>query len=317
MPEERPKLSSRPEAPWGMWAGIAGGLAAAALSVKGIVASGSSAAAIGFIFVPFVAIAAMLPSAVWGLALGCVWLSLRGAQRYAPAMLVAAWALALAGPAVIGWEVWRGLELERAVREVRTLDARALEATLERSPWNRDKFYLGAIVLRKDAGPALLDRIAALDDSELFEPMGSLWDVMGENRKGIAVMRLLANHGNARGETLARLAAGPHADKLRHELARNPNTPMDILKRWFDSTDYLVEWGLALNPNTPPAVMERLSRSENLYTRMNLTYNAATPAPILQRLASDPDELLARNARLALERRRGSSLILHPSSLVC
>ena len=303
MAEERPKLSSRPEAPWAMWSAVAGGLVAAGLSVKGILGSGSSTAAIGFIFVPFVAIAAMVPAAGWGLAAGCVWLSLRGAQRYAPAMLAAAWALALAGPAVIGWEVWQGLALERAVREVRTLDARALDEALERSSWKRDRFYLGAIVLRKDAGPALLDRIARIEDPGLYEPMGSLWDVMGENRKGIAVMRLVANHGNVSGETLARLAAGPQADTLRHELARNPNTPASILERWHDSTDYLVEWGLALNPRTPPAVMERLSRSENLYTRMNLTYNRATPVPILQRLAADSDELLARNARIALERR--------------
>src|SRR5687767_5496663 len=96
--ETRPKLSSRPEAPWGMWAGIAGGLAAAALSVKGIVASGSSAAAYGYVFVPFIAIVAMLPSAVWGLAVGCVWLSLRGTRSYPPAMLAAAWIFALAGP---------------------------------------------------------------------------------------------------------------------------------------------------------------------------------------------------------------------------
>jgi hypothetical protein len=35
---------------------------------------------------------------------------------------------------------------------------------------------------------------------------------------------------------------------------------------------------------------------------MNLTYNKATPREILQRLAQDPDPVLARNARLALER---------------
>lgn len=105
--ETRPRLSARPEAPWGMWAGIAGGLAAVVLSVKGIVASGSSAAAYSYVFVPFIAIVAMLPSAVWGLAVGCVWLSLRGARSYPPAMLATAWIFALAGPAVIGWELWR------------------------------------------------------------------------------------------------------------------------------------------------------------------------------------------------------------------
>jgi len=296
------KLSSRPEAPWALWAGVAGGVVAAAVSVKSIMSSGGSTAAIGFLLVPFIAIAAMLATGLWGLAAGCVWLSLRGARQYALLLLAAAWALALAGPAAVGWEVTRGLALERAVRGVRALDARALDAAFERSPWNRDRFYLGVLVQREDAGPALLDRIAALDDPALYEPLGSLWDVMGENRKGIAVMRLLANHGSVRGETLARLANGPRADVLRHELARNPNTPPKVLERWLDSTDYLVEWGLALNPNTPPAVLERLSRSPNLYTRLNLTLNAATPAPILERLAKDPDELLARNAGAALQR---------------
>lgn len=299
---ERPRLSARPEAPWGLWAGLAGGLAAAALSVKGILGSASSTAAIGFIFVPFVAIAAMIPSAIWGLATGCVYLALRGAQQYAPVMLLAAWAFALAAPAAVGWEVWRGLALERAVAGTRTLDARALDEAYARSPWNRDKYFLGALAQRKDASPALLDRIASLDDPELYEPMGSLWDVMGENRKGVAVMRLVAHHANTPGSTLARLASGPHADKLRHELARNPNTPAPVLERWHDSTDYLVEWGLALNPRTPSAVLERLSRSPNVYTRANLALNPATPRVLLERLAKDRDETVARNAGHALGR---------------
>jgi hypothetical protein len=300
---EPPRLTARPEAPWALWTGIAGGVAAAVLSTVSIFSSASSTAAIGFIFVPFVAIAAMVGSGIWGFALGCVWSSVRGVQRYAPALLAAAWVLALAVPAAIGWEAWRGLALQGAVRAVRGMTAGELDEVFGRSRWNRDKYFLGALVQNGAASPALLDRIAALPDAELYDSMGSLWDVMGENRKGIAVMRLLAHHPNTRGDTLARLADGPHADKLRHELARNPNTPAGVLARWFDSTDYLVEWGLALNPRTPPVVMERLSRSADRYTRMNLTYNAATPAAILERLAQDPDEILARTARTALERR--------------
>ena len=303
-PAARLKLSARPEAPWALWAGSAGGLAAAAVSVHAILGSGSSTAAIGFIFVPFIAIAAMLPAAMWGLALGCVWLSLRGSQRYLRPVLMAAWVFALAVPAVAGWEIWRGLGLQSAVRATRDMTAAQLDDAYLRSPWNRDRFFLGALAQNKAAGAELLDRIAALPDPALYEPMGSLWDVMGENRKGVAVMRLVAHHSNTRGDTLGRLAAGPGADQLRHELARNPNTPAEVLRRWFDSTDPLVEWGLALNPATPPGVMERLSRSENLYTRLNLTYNKATPPAILERLSRDPDELLARNAKQALERHR-------------
>lgn len=302
----RHRLSGRPEAPWALRAGLAGALAVSVLTVKSILDSASSTAAVGFLLLPFIAAIAMIVSAVWGLAAGCVYLSLRGAQRYPPGVLLAAWVLAVAGPATLGWETWRGLALERAVAEVRQAHAAELPALMARSRFGTDRFFLGAIVQRRDTGADVLDRIAALDDPALYEPMGSLWDVMGENRKGIAVMRFVANHPHTRPGTLARLADGPRADTLRHELARNPNTPPDVLARYFDSTDPFVEWGLALNPRTPPAVLERLSRSADRYTRMNLVRNPSTPRPVLERLASDPDPHLARVAQQALEDRARS-----------
>ena len=106
--DEQRRLSSRPEAPWALWAGIAGGVVATVLTLRGMAGADAGTAAIGFVIVPLVAIAAMVPAAIWGLAVGCLWLSWRGAQRYVPGMLVAAWAYAVAVPAVIAWEIWRG-----------------------------------------------------------------------------------------------------------------------------------------------------------------------------------------------------------------
>lgn len=297
------RLSSRPEARFALVAGIAGGIFASVVSVKGIFASASSTAAIGFLFIPFIAAAAMVIAGVWGLALGCVWYAVRGRRQYFRAVLLLAWVFALGGPAAAGWEVWRGLSLERAVAQVRAMDAARLERSLEESPWRDDRYFLGAIAQNKAANEALLERIARLPDPELYEAMGSLWDVMGANRKGLAVMRLVAAHPNTSAATLEYLAARPQAEYVLHDVLRNPKTPLRVLERHYDSTAYLVEWGLALNPNTPGAVLDRLSKSANLYTRMNLTYNAATPPAILQRLTKDPDEILARNARHALERR--------------
>lgn len=303
MDERTVRLSARPEARFALFAGIAGAIAATAISVKGIFASASSTAAIGFVFVPLIAAAAAVPAGVWGLALGCVWRSARGAQRYFPAVLAMAWVVVLAAPAAVGWEVWRGLELERAVAEVKSMDGARLEQAFERSPWNRDRFFLGAIAQNERASDALLERIARLEDPELYEKMGSVWDVMGANRKGLAVMRLVAANPNTGAAALEHLAAKPEAEYVLSDVLRNPKTPMKVLERHFDSPNHLLEWGLALNPKTPPAVLERLSKSANLYTRMNLTYNAATPRPILERLAQDADPTLARNARHALERR--------------
>lgn len=296
----------RPEWRWAAWSAAAGALAAAAVAVKGILSSTNSTAAIGFIFVPFVMAAAAVPGGAWGAALGYLLHHARGRQRGRGWLLAACAAAVAALPAYLAYQVARGLALEAAVHEALAMDARQLDAAFETSAWRRDRFYLGAIAQNPQAGAALLDRIAGLDDPGLFEPLGSMWEVKGANRKGIEVMRLVARHPHTSGGTLAKLASLPRADRLLYELLSNPRTPMNVLARWFDSADYLAEWGLALNPVTPAAVMERLSHSANTYTRMNLTYNSATPAGILERLAGDADEIVARNAARALKRKGGA-----------
>jgi hypothetical protein len=299
-------LRDRPEAPWALWAGIAGALAVAGLSVKGIQSSGSSTAAIGYLYLPLVAIFAAIPIALWGAALGHVVLRLRGAVQGPRMMLVAALAVAASLPVLVAYQVHYGLGLETAVHEVRAMDVMALDRAYEQSRFRRDRYFLAAIAQNPLARPGLLARIAADKDAALHEPLGSLWDVMGENRKGLAVMRLVARHPNTRDETLAKLADGPHAHQVAHELAANPNTPAVTLERWYDSPDYLIEWGLAVNPKTPQRVLARLAVSQNVYTRLNLTYNPATPRELLDRLAADADESVARNAKQAVERRKGT-----------
>ena len=296
-------LAARPEARFALLAGVAGALAAAAISTKEILSSASSTAALGFIFVPLVAALAAVPAGLWGFALGCVWFSVTGRQQYFRAVLLMAWLVALGGPAALGWQVWRGLALEHAVAEVQRMSPAQLEQAYEDSRWKDERFVLGALAQHPSAGEALLERIAQRPEPELYEKMGSFWDVMGGNRKGLAVMRLVAGNPNTGAATLERLANATQANDVLHDVLRNPKTPPAVLARHYDSTDYLIEWGLALNPNTPARVLERLSTSANLYSRMNLTYNPATPRAVLERLMQDADPTLARNARLALERR--------------
>jgi hypothetical protein len=285
---------------------VLGALVTAALSVKGIFASGSSTAALGFITLPLVAALGAIPVAAWGAALGHVVLRWRGAVQSPPMVMVAALAVAAALPAMVAYEIVRGLRLEAAVREVRGMDVGQIGRAFSDSPFKRDRYFLGALAQNPAAGAGVLERIAGLRDPELYEPMGSLWDVMGENRKGIAVVRLVARHPNTDSATLARLAAEPNAQVAAHELAANPRTPVAVLERWFNSTDYLVEWGLALNPKTPQRVLQRLAASDNLYTRLNLTRNDATPREVLDQLARDADASVARNAKQAIEKRRGA-----------
>jgi hypothetical protein len=292
---------ARPEARWALWAGVAGALATAVLSTKMLLSHGSSTAGLGFIFLPFVAAAAAVPVGIWGAALGHVVAHLRGR---APEPKIVFWVALVAAaslPVAVGYEIWRGKSLERAVSETRGMGAQQLERAFDDAPWRRDKYFLGALAGNEAAGAVLLERIASLEDPDLYEPMWSLWDVMGENRKGLAVMRLVARHPNASGATLGRLEAHPEAGKLMTEILANPNLPPQVLAKHYDDTDYRAEWGLALNPKTPPAVMERLAQSPNRYSRMNLLDNKATPREILERLAKDRDEFLAARARERLK----------------
>jgi hypothetical protein len=149
-----------------------------------------------------------VPIGIWGAALGHVVEHLRGR---APEPKIVFWAALVAAaslPAVVASEVWHGKSLEAAVAEVRRMDSRDLERAFEESSFRRDKYFLGALAGHPAASAALLERIASLEDPALGQPMWSLWDVMGDNRKGVAVMRLVEEHPNASSATVARLRRG-------------------------------------------------------------------------------------------------------------
>ena len=96
----------RPEAPWALWAGIAGALAMAAVSTVMILSQPDPASAFGFIFVPLIAAAAAVPLAVWGAALGHVVLHLRGRAPEPKVVFWAALVAAVTMPAVLAYELW-------------------------------------------------------------------------------------------------------------------------------------------------------------------------------------------------------------------
>jgi hypothetical protein len=187
----------RSEARWALWAGIVGTVATAAISAKMIFAYGGAAAGLGFVFLPLVAIAVGVPVGVWGAALGHVVLHLQGRAAEPRILFWVALTAAASLPSVLAYEFWNGKRLEHAVAEVRGMNERELERVLDESPFGRDKYFLGAIAANPAASALVLERIAALDDPRLAEPMWSLWDVMGENRKGEPVLALAARHRNA------------------------------------------------------------------------------------------------------------------------
>lgn len=208
-----------PARAWAFYAGIAGGLCALAVSSRGILSSGSTVAAIGFVFVPFIAIAVSVLAGVWGLALGTVVTHHRGVRVALRPVLLMAWVVSVAAPAAVAWEVAAGLALQREVRALASMDAAGLEAASAGSRFRDNKFFLGALAQQRAASPRLLERIAALPDPALRESMGSVWDVMGGNREGASVLRLVARHPATPPDVLRRLAADEDA-RLSSEAAQ-------------------------------------------------------------------------------------------------
>jgi hypothetical protein len=187
----------RSEARWALWAGIVGAIATAALSTKMILSHAASSAALGFVVLPFVAVAAAVPIGIWGAAVGHVALHLSGRAAEPKILFWVALAAAASLPTVAGFEIWKGKSLESEVAEVRRMNARELERAFDESRFRRDKYFLGALAAHPAASAPLLERIAQLEDPALVQPMWSLWDVMGENRKGEPVLALAARHPNA------------------------------------------------------------------------------------------------------------------------
>jgi hypothetical protein len=236
--------------------------------------STSSTAAIGIFFIPFYVAPVALVSALWGLTLRGAWQTVRGfAPRLTP-IVILSWVIALGVPAAGVWVIQDGLGLRHDVQLALRMNGPELETAFERSPRNRDRFFLGAIAQNPAADAALLDRIASIPDPALYRRMWSHWDVMGENGKGLAVMRLIVGNANVSPETIEKLASNSYADEyLLGDILGNPKTPARIIERHANATQYLLKWGLASNPKTPVEVLERLAKDPDPYTSGPARYN--------------------------------------------
>ncbi len=227
----------------------------------------SSTAAIGILFIPITIAPYVAAAAVWGLSAWAVLQSKRGLFRGSTVLLALAWTVTIVLPAAIPYELVRGYRLQCAVRDALEMKSRDLEAAFEHHSLNRNRFFLGTIAQNAGASPDLLDRIASIPDAALFRKMWSRWDVMGENRRGIAVMRLVILNPNVRSDTLEKLASSPHANEsVLSNLLSNHKTPVHVLVRYKDTTCLVMKWGLAENPNTPVEVLERLAKDRDRHT---------------------------------------------------
>jgi hypothetical protein len=257
----------------------------------------SSTAPIGLIFLPIVTAIYAVPGAIGGAAIGYVLEALRTGRRFCEPAVAG---VGLVAVALCGWgaaTLVRGFVLGVEIRRIEHLAEPQLGDVLQSRAFGRNPFVLAAVAGNPRASGETLDLISRRTDPELHRPIGSVFpDVMGNNWKGLAVMRLVARNPNVRPDTLERLAGSPDA-YVQGDVAGNAKLPASVLARFTSSENYLVVWGVSRNPNTPPEVLDRLSRSNDRYTRMHVAWNPGTPAEVRARLLTDSDETV-RNAAI-------------------
>lgn len=99
-----------------------------------------------------------------------------------------------------------------------------------------------------------------------------------------------------------RFLADDEINLVRALVATNPSTPADILERFF-SDEKIVRDGLSGNPNTPAKLLKILVDDNDKMVRMRLAENSSAPANIIELLKEDNDPDVVKAAQSNLEKR--------------
>jgi hypothetical protein len=148
-----------------------------------IEASTSSTAAIGFIYLPFMAAIAAVPFAGVGYAAGAVIRALQTRrQRH---VVIASLTAVLAVPYLlyVAWTQVNDGELAMTIAHIEKLDDSGLAAFLTEGKFRSNTYALAAVALNPAASTATLARIAAMDIPALHRKFGGRRELMGKTAR--------------------------------------------------------------------------------------------------------------------------------------
>lgn len=89
---------------------------------------------------------------------------------------------------------------------------------------------------------------------------------------------------------------------VRALVAANPSTPSDVLEKFFND-EKIVRDGLSGNPNTPPKLLKILTDDNDKMVRMRLAENRSAPKEIISMLLNDTDPDVSKAASVNLGER--------------
>lgn len=252
----------------GLGIGFIGAIAISILIVFTIFRSTSSTAAIGFVFIPVWFGVAFGGFFIWGYSLGYIKTWLANVPRIFNFKVALAFVVGICFAVLLFGGLGKGLLLTSAVSQIQGMNTnQELLDTFENSYFKSNKFVLGAIAQNPATSAELLDQIAKLSDPSLHNAMGSLFPVLGDNRKGLAVIRLVVLNPNVSANTIEYLASTSQVDYILGDIAGSSKTSTETLRRLETKKNYLIDWGLAQNQKTPPDVFANLLEREKYFTQ--------------------------------------------------
>lgn len=159
-----------------------------------------------------------------------------------------------------------------------------------------DKQLVGQVAMNLSLRTSVYNR-----DQEYSPMMVKLLIDIAKNPIDMGARWAVAKNPHTPVEVLRFLANDP-INLVRALVATNPSTPSDVLEKFF-SDEKIVRDGLSGNPNTPPKLLKILVNDNDKMVRMRLAENTAAPKEIVAELLKDADVDVSKAAQANVEGR--------------
>lgn len=163
--------------------------------------------------------------------------------------------------------------------------------------YKTDKLIVGQVAMNLSLRTSVYER-----DKEYSPIMVSLLIDIASNPVDMGARWAVAKNPHTPVEVLRHLSADP-INLVRALVAANPSTPSDILEKFF-SDEKIVRDGLSGNPNTPAKLLKILCDDNDKMVRMRLAENRSAPKEIIQTLTNDSDPDVSKAAEANLGERQ-------------
>lgn len=159
-----------------------------------------------------------------------------------------------------------------------------------------DKLIVGQVAMNLSLRTSVYER-----DREYSPIMVELLIDISQNTVDMGARWAVAKNPHTPVEVLRHLA-NDTINLVRALVAANPSTPSDVLEKFF-SDEKIVRDGLSGNPNTPAKLLKILCDDNDKMVRMRLAENRAAPKEIIALLLQDTDPDVSKAAEVNLGER--------------